>query len=135
MTVSRGAAALLACAVWAAGSSGQTRRVSRIGYAFPAGGRQGSSFEVIIGGQLLRGTSKVHVTGPGVKASVVEYYKPFGNLMRDQRQELARRLMAAKDKRVAELRAAGDRVAISLKSWSLSDSASAISPSPPKGAV
>ncbi len=112
MIASRGGAALLACAVWAAGGLAQARRVSRIGYAFPAGGRQGSSFEVVIGGQLLRGASKAYVTGAGVTASVVECYKPFRYLMKDQRQELACLLIAAKDKRLAELRAAGkgDRV-------------------------
>ncbi|MHC4199823.1 MAG: hypothetical protein ACYSU0_07515, partial [Planctomycetota bacterium] len=112
MTASRGTAALVACAVWAAGSFGQVRRVPRIGYAFPAGGRQGSSFEVVIGGQLLRGTRKVYVTGTGVTASVVDCYKPFRYLMKHQRLALARRLIAAKEKRVAELSAAGkeDRV-------------------------
>ena len=109
MTRSRAAAAALLVAAWGASASAQAKRVSRIGYAFPAGGRQGTSFEVVIGGQLLRGARKVHVTGDGVMASVVEYYKPFRNLMRDQRQLLAYQLITAKDKRVAELRAAGKK--------------------------
>jgi hypothetical protein len=100
---------MLGCVVWGACASAQIKRVSRIGYAFPAGGRQGTSFEVIIGGQLLRGARKVHVTGDGVMASVVEYFKPFRNLMRDQRQLLAYQLITAKDKRVAALRAVGEK--------------------------
>jgi hypothetical protein len=44
-----------------------------IGYAYPAGGRQGSSFRVIIGGQHLLGSTNVYVSGEGVKVDIVKY--------------------------------------------------------------
>ncbi len=47
-----------------------------IGYVYPAGGRQGTTFQVTVGGQHLAGVSRVLVSGVGVEASVVEYVKP-----------------------------------------------------------
>jgi hypothetical protein len=51
----------------------------RIGYAFPAGGQQGSSFNVEIGGQYLEGSTNVFVSGEGVKVDILNYsvkYEP-----------------------------------------------------------
>jgi hypothetical protein len=45
------------------------------GYVYPAGGRQGTSFEVIVGGQYLNGVNGAMVTGDGVKASITEYIR------------------------------------------------------------
>lgn len=83
--------------------AGNAKREPHIGYLYPAGGKQGSSIMVMAGGQLLRGVTDVYVSGKGVSASVIKYYKPVRNLMQDQRIELIRRLVAAKDKRLAEL--------------------------------
>ena len=47
-----------------------------IGYVYPAGGRQGTTFQVTVGGQHLAGVSRALVSGVGVEASVVEYVKP-----------------------------------------------------------
>ena len=44
-----------------------------IGYAYPAGGQQGTSFRVIIGGQYLQGATNVLVSGGGVTAKVVRH--------------------------------------------------------------
>jgi hypothetical protein len=49
----------------------------RIGYAYPAGGRQGSSFEVVIGGQFLDGATNAHFSGAGIQAAVIEHNKPL----------------------------------------------------------
>ena len=38
----------------------------RIGYVYPAGGRQGTTFQVTIGGQNLDGAAEVFVSGGGV---------------------------------------------------------------------
>jgi hypothetical protein len=46
-----------------------------IGYAFPAGGQRGTTFQVKLGGQGLDDVSDVLVTGQGVSARVVEYYR------------------------------------------------------------
>lgn len=48
-----------------------------IGYAYPAGGKQGTTFEVKIGGQYLDGAANAFITGEGVQATVVEYLKPL----------------------------------------------------------
>ncbi len=45
-------------------------------YVYPAGGRQGSEIEVIVGGQFLTGASTAIVSGAGVQATVVEHLKP-----------------------------------------------------------
>ncbi len=47
-----------------------------LGYAFPAGGEQGSTFEAMVGGQYLEKENGVYVSGKGVKVSVIEYIEP-----------------------------------------------------------
>lgn len=67
----------------------------RIGYLYPAGGRQGSVFQVVAGGQRLTGVTGALVTGEGVTASVVQYYRPLRNLKKEQRDELMGRFKEA----------------------------------------
>ena len=90
-----------ACAVsaWSAPAG----REPHIGYLYPAGGRQGTSVEITVGGQFLRGVTDVYVSGKGVTASVVQHYRPVRNLQKEQRQELQRRLKELKEKRLSEL--------------------------------
>ncbi len=63
-----------------------------IGFAYPAGGRQGTTFTVKVGGQGLDGVDRALVTGAGVTAKVVEYHRKLGNqemqLLREQLNEL-----------------------------------------------
>ncbi len=47
------------------------------GYAFPAGGRQGDTFHITIGGQYLNRATSVYISGSGVQAKVVESPKPL----------------------------------------------------------
>ncbi|NLF39721.1 hypothetical protein GX586_09765, partial [bacterium] len=61
-----------------------------VGYLYPAGGRQGATFEIMAGGQFLRGVNSVHITGEGVQAKVVQHAGPLNN---EQRIE-ARRYIA-----------------------------------------
>jgi hypothetical protein len=93
------AAALFATSAW--GQANQ--RTPRIGYVYPAGGERGSTVEVIVGGQFLRGVTDVYVSGEGTHASVIKDYQPLRNLTPEQRQELRRRLEELRDKRLAEL--------------------------------
>jgi hypothetical protein len=65
-------AACLASA-WAQGQG------PRIGYVYPAGGRQGTTFRAAVGGQFLRGADEAYISGEGVEASVVEYVRPLDN--------------------------------------------------------
>lgn len=64
---------LLTAEAWA-----QTRPY--IGFVYPAGGRQGTTFAVKIGGQNLGGVDRVVVNGSGVSVKVVEYFSPLGPL-------------------------------------------------------
>lgn len=94
-----GILALSAGIVW-----GQTStRRSQIGYLYPGGAQQGKTVLVSVGGQYLRDTDMIHVSGPGVQAKVVQYMKPFRNLSGDQRKLLQKRLAEVRDKRLAEL--------------------------------
>ncbi|MFQ5503603.1 MAG: hypothetical protein ACE5F1_02270 [Planctomycetota bacterium] len=52
------------------------QRSPHVGYVFPAGGQQNTSFEVTVGGQFLDGASAVLFSEAGVRATVVDYMKP-----------------------------------------------------------
>ena len=84
-----GVAALLALApaAWA-----QPRPF--IGYTYPAGGQVGTTFQIRLGGQNLDDVDQVLVTGSGVTARVVEYYRRLNNqelqMLREQLAELKR---------------------------------------------
>ncbi len=71
-----------------------------IGYVFPAGGREGSTFEARIGGQFIRGVQNVFVTGEGVTATILRYEGANGPLTRQQQQELRRRVQVIIQARV-----------------------------------
>ena len=68
---------LLAVFFAAASGARAQERLPNVGYIYPAGGRQGSSFEVTIGGQFLKGVSGVYVSGKGVEAEFIKYIKPL----------------------------------------------------------
>ncbi len=63
-----------------------------IGYVYPAGGRQGTTFQVKVGGQLLDGVTNAYVSGTGVQAVVVDFAKPLtpqqANALRERMREL-----------------------------------------------
>jgi len=63
-----------------------------VGYVYPAGGRQGTTFQVTLGGQFLGGATNIYVSGAGVKAAVVEYSRPLNpkefNELRDELRTL-----------------------------------------------
>lgn len=52
------------------------QRGPRINYIYPAGGKQGTSFEVTIGGQFLDNPTGVISSDSGVTAQIVEHDKP-----------------------------------------------------------
>lgn len=64
----------------------------RIGFVFPAGGKQGTSITVSVGGQNLNGASAALVSGAGAQARVVAYERPLTqreiNDLRDEAQRL-----------------------------------------------
>jgi hypothetical protein len=63
-----------------------------IGYVYPAGGRQGTTFQVTVGGQFLVAVSNAYISGAGIQAAVVEYNRPMNqkefNDLRDQLKKL-----------------------------------------------
>ena len=63
-----------------------------IGYAYPAGGQQATTFQVKLGGQNLDDVNSVLVTAPGVSARVLEYFRRLGNqevqLLNEQLKDL-----------------------------------------------
>ena len=84
--------AVAACLTLASAAHAQVRPY--IGYAYPAGGQQGTSFQVKLGGQGLDGVNDVLVSGEGVSAKVVEYHRRLNNqevqLLNEQLRELRR---------------------------------------------
>ena len=79
-------------ALAAASSDVQAQPRPYIGYVYPAGGQQGTTFQVRLGGQNLDDVSAVMVSGTGVQAKVTEYFRKLGNtettLLREQLAEL-----------------------------------------------
>ncbi len=74
-----------------------------IGYLYPAGGQQGQEFLIVAGGQFLQRPQAVYVTGQGINVEIVQYYRPIGNIQKEQRDLLIERLKEVRDKRIAEL--------------------------------
>jgi hypothetical protein len=67
-----------------------------IGYVYPAGGQLGTTVQVRLGGQRLTGCRGAVVSGEGVSAKLVKYYRKLSNqemtLIREQSRELKRQL-------------------------------------------
>ncbi len=68
---------LIVLAALAAIPTAHGQKIPRIGYVYPAGGRQGTTFEVTIGGQNLTGANEVVFTGKGVQATVISHERPL----------------------------------------------------------
>ena len=105
---------LTVCLTLASSVQGQTR--AYIGYAYPAGGQRGTTFQVRLGGQGLDDVNGVLVTGTGVSAKVVEYYRKLGpqemTLLREQLKEVK---SPARGKPQVDRPAAEDSVQASLE--------------------
>lgn len=82
--------ALAAVVAMASSAFGQT--TPYIGFVYPAGGQQGTSVTVRLGGQRIDGTTGAVVTGDGVSAKLVSFYRKLSNqemtLIREQLREL-----------------------------------------------
>ena len=62
----------LAPAAWA-----QTRPY--IGFVYPAGGQQGTTFQIRLGGQNMDDVYAVTISGTGVSGKIVEYNRRLNN--------------------------------------------------------
>ncbi len=99
----------LAAAAGPARAQQQQQGPPRIGYVYPAGGRQGSRFEVQLGGQSLDSSSAAVFSDKDVSAKVLAYVKPMTRRefmdLRDQVEKLRKEPMSAEVRRqIAELR-------------------------------
>jgi hypothetical protein len=67
-----------------------------IGFVYPAGGQQGTTVPIRLGGQRLDGVHSAIVSGSGVEAKVVDYWRWLNNqevaLMRENQRVLQREL-------------------------------------------
>ena len=65
-----------------------------VGYVYPAGGQQGTTFQIRLGGQNLEGVHAALVSGPGVSTKVIEYLRRLNNqetqLLSEQLRDLKR---------------------------------------------
>ena len=92
--------ALLATAT-AFGQGQAQRPVPHIAFVYPAGGRQGTTFTVSVGGQNLSGDVLADFSHPGAQAKATGYDRPLTqkeiNDLRDQMQKLQDKRTAAAD--------------------------------------
>jgi hypothetical protein len=59
-------------------ASAQAERRAYIGYVYPAGGQQGTTFAVRLGGQRIDGVCGAVVSGQGVQAKLVDSFRKLG---------------------------------------------------------
>ena len=90
-------------AVWA------QQNAPHLAYALPAGGQQGTTFQVKVGGQFLPNVTDVYVSGDGIQAKVVDSTRPMNGMqatqLRDRLQELQKQPMdAAVQKEITDIR-------------------------------
>ena len=75
------------------------QNVPHAAYVLPAGGQQGATIDVAVGGQFLQNAADVYVSGAGVEATVAGHTRPMnGNeaaTLRDRMQELQKQPMNA----------------------------------------
>ncbi len=91
-------AALALAGFLATATAAQAQVRPYLGFAYPAGGQQGTTFQIRLGGQGLDDVNEVLVSGKGVRAKVVEYLRRLNpqemTLLREQANELKRGLSA-----------------------------------------
>jgi ribosomal protein L40E len=71
--------AILGLAVLVAAASSAWAQGQYIGFVYPAGGQQGTTFPIRLGGQGLTYASDLVVSGEGVSCRLVDYYRVIGN--------------------------------------------------------
>lgn len=78
-----------------------------IGYVYPAGGQQGTTFPIRLGGQRLADPVGLAVTGEGVSARLVDYYRVLDNqeltMLDQQLKELKKKETTIDDELAARM--------------------------------
>jgi len=94
-----GLAILVAASAWAQNQF--------IGYVYPAGGQQGSTFAIRLGGQGLANLSGVMVSGEGVSVRLVDHYRVLDNqemsFLNQQLRELQKQETTLSDEMAAKM--------------------------------
>ena len=98
---------IVALAILMAVASSVWAQNQYIGYVYPAGGQQDTTFPIRLGGQGLLYASDVVVSGEGVSARLVDYYEVFGNqevgFLSQQLRELKKKETILSDAMVAKM--------------------------------
>jgi hypothetical protein len=79
-----------------ASAAALAQQTPHVGYVFPAGGQQGHTVEIRVGGQFLDGVDAAHLSGPGVSVKVVQLIKPMNPMQANQLREKLTNLMQKK---------------------------------------
>lgn len=70
-----------------------------VGFVYPAGGQQGTTIQVRLGGQALEEVNEMLITGPGVSGRIVQYYRNLNpqdmQLITEQLRDLKRNVTAS----------------------------------------
>jgi ribosomal protein L40E len=97
----------LALAILVAVASTARAQNQYIGFVYPAGGQQGATFPIRIGGQGLTRASDLVVSGEGVTCRLVDYYQVFNNqelgLLAQQLNALRKKEALISDEMVAKM--------------------------------
>ncbi|MBM3860683.1 MAG: hypothetical protein FJ395_13675 [Verrucomicrobia bacterium] len=87
-----------------------------IGFAYPAGGQQGATFQIRLGGQGMDGVNEILVSGKGVTAKLIEYHWPMSpqdsRLLNEQMAALRR--LRSRSPEVTNLMA---KISYRLQNW------------------
>lgn len=79
---------------WFVTATAHAQRRPYLGYAYPAGGQVGTTFQLRLGGQDLDNLTSAVVTGSGVSVKIVEYRRRLNNqefqLLNEQLKDLKR---------------------------------------------
>ncbi|TWT84844.1 putative subtilase-type serine protease precursor [Planctomycetes bacterium CA13] len=98
---------ILALAMLLAAASSAQAQNQYIGYVYPAGGQQGTTFPIRFGGQRLTDASGLVVSGEGVSARLIDYQRVMSNqelgLLRQQLNELKKKDSSLGEAMVAEM--------------------------------
>jgi hypothetical protein len=78
-----------------------------IGFVYPAGGQQGTTFQITLGGQSLDGVDDAVVSGAGVSTRIIEYNKQMNpqemQLVQEQLRELRNKPPQKRDESVTNM--------------------------------
>ena len=99
--------AILGLAILLAAASSASAQSQYIGFVYPAGGQQGVTFPIRLGGQGLSQPTDLVVSGEGVTCRLVDYYRVWGNqemgLLAQQLGELRRKNTPISDALAAKM--------------------------------